>query len=77
MLVMYMLEINALSIQLGEFSFTDLNLNVKDGEYCIILGPTGAGKTILLETIAGIHYPKNGRVLLNGKDITSRSQEML
>lgn len=75
MLVMYMLEINALSIQLGEFSFTDLNLNVKDGEYCIILGPTGAGKTILLETIAGIHYPKTGRILLNGKDITHTSPE--
>ncbi len=66
-----MLEIESLSIQLGEFSFTDLNLKVTDGEYCIILGPTGAGKTILLETIAGIHHPKNGRILLNDKDITN------
>ena len=54
---------------------SDLNLNVNDGEYCIILGPTGAGITILLETIAGIHYPKYGRVLLNGKDITHTSPE--
>ncbi|HJJ43312.1 MAG TPA: ATP-binding cassette domain-containing protein, partial [Methanocorpusculum sp.] len=53
-----MLEIEDLSIQLGEFSFKNLDLIVKKGEYCIILGPTGAGKTILLETIAGIHYPK-------------------
>ncbi|WP_319378176.1 ATP-binding cassette domain-containing protein [uncultured Methanocorpusculum sp.] len=70
-----MLEITALSIQLGEFSFSDLNLDVKEGEYCIILGPTGAGKTILLETIAGIHYPKSGRICLNGKDITNTPPE--
>jgi molybdopterin-binding protein len=74
-MVMFMLEIDSLSIQLGEFSFTDLNLKVNDGEYCIILGPTGAGKTILLETIAGIHYPKNGRILLNGNDITQTPPE--
>lgn len=70
-----MLEIEDLSIQLGEFSFKDLNLTVKKGEYCIILGPTGAGKTILLETIAGIHYPKSGRILLDGKEITNTPPE--
>jgi len=43
---------------------------VDDGEYFMILGPTGAGKTILLETIAGIYPPDKGRVYLNNHDIT-------
>jgi molybdopterin-binding protein len=48
----------------------DVSLDVEDGEYLMILGPTGAGKTILLETIAGIYPPDKGRVYLNGRDIT-------
>ena len=47
-----MLEISGLTLSLGEFRFTDLSVSVANGEYCIILGPTCAGKTILLETIA-------------------------
>lgn len=37
----------------------------------MILGPTGAGKTILLESIAGIYYPDKGRIWMDGKDITN------
>ncbi len=66
-----MLEIQNLSLHLGEFHFENLSIRVETGEYCIILGPTGAGKTILLETIAGIHHPDNGSILLDGRDITS------
>ncbi|MDD4566724.1 MAG: ABC transporter, partial [Methanoculleus chikugoensis] len=45
-----MLGIAGLSKRLGDFTLTDVNLTVADAEYFIILGPTGAGKTILLET---------------------------
>ena len=65
-----MLEIKGLSLALGEFSLADVNLTVRDGEYFIVLGPTGAGKTILLETIAGIYAPDAGTVGLDGQDIT-------
>ena len=70
-----MLEISALALTLGGFRFTDLSVSVADGEYCIILGPTGAGKTILLETIAGIHRPGKGRIVLDGTDITDAPPE--
>ena len=70
-----MLEISNMTLSLGEFRFTDLSVSVADGEYCIILGPTGAGKTILLETIAGIHRPDKGRILLDGTDITDAPPE--
>ena len=52
-----MLIIDSVSKDLGEFRLTDISLSVGDGEYFIILGPTGAGKTILLETIAGFTAP--------------------
>ena len=65
-----MLRIDSLTITLGEFSVRDVSLEVKPNEYFIILGPTGAGKTVLLETIAGIHTPDSGKVFLGGKEIT-------
>lgn len=65
-----MLRIESLSISLSEFSVKDISLEVRPGEYFIILGPTGAGKTILLETIAGIHTPDTGKIILGEREIT-------
>ena len=65
-----MVRVENVSKDLGEFFLRDLSLDIDDGEYLMILGPTGAGKTILLETIAGIYPPDKGKVYLNGRDIT-------
>jgi len=65
-----MIRVENISKDLGEFYLRDVSLEVNDGEYLMILGPTGAGKTILLETLAGIYPPDNGRIYLNNKDIT-------
>jgi molybdopterin-binding protein len=65
------MRIESLSITLGEFSVRDVSLEIKSNEYFIILGPTGAGKTVLLETIAGIHSPDSGRIFLGNREITS------
>ncbi|ADN37170.1 ABC transporter related protein [Methanolacinia petrolearia DSM 11571] len=65
-----MLELKDISIKLGEFSLEKINLSIEKGEYVVILGPTGAGKTIVLETIAGIYPPDSGSIELNGEDIT-------
>lgn len=66
-----MLRIESLSITLGEFSVRDISLEIRRNEYFIILGPTGAGKTVLLESIAGIHTPDSGRIFLGDQEITS------
>jgi len=66
-----MLRIESLSITLDEFPVRDVSLEIRPGEYFIILGPTGAGKTVLLETIAGIHAPDSGRIFLGDREITS------
>ena len=48
-----------------------MSLEIRSNEYFIILGPTGAGKTVLLETIAGIHTPSAGCIFLGNREITS------
>ncbi|MDD1689994.1 MAG: ABC transporter ATP-binding protein [Methanoregula sp.] len=67
-----MLRIESLSITLGEFSVRDVSLEIRSDEYFIILGPTGAGKTVLLETIAGIYTPYAGKIFLDNMEITAR-----
>jgi len=65
-----MIEVKNLCVDLGEFALKDITLTIKEGEYFIILGPTGAGKTVLLESIAGIFPIKCGEIWLRGKEVT-------
>jgi len=58
-----MIEIKNLHGDLGEFRLRDVNLTVNEGEYLAILGPTGAGKTVLIEYIVGIYKPDGGSIL--------------
>jgi len=64
------LHVESVSLALGDFSLRDVSFEVATGEYFVILGPTGAGKTIVLETIAGIHVPDRGRISWDGEEIT-------
>lgn len=70
-----MIEIKDLSIRLGEFHLDDINLSINDGEYFVILGPTGAGKTVLMECIAGLHNIKRGEIYIHGENITYHAAE--
>jgi len=70
-----MIEIKDLSINLGDFHLKDINLSISDREYFVILGPTGAGKTILLECIAGLHKIKQGEIWINGGNVTHLAPE--
>ncbi|MGZ4920335.1 MAG: ABC transporter ATP-binding protein [Halobacteriota archaeon] len=56
--------------RLGDFKLHDITVHVKSGEFFVILGPSGAGKTVLLDLVAGFVKPKQGRVLLDDVDIT-------
>ncbi|MGC9172422.1 ABC transporter ATP-binding protein [Caldisericum sp.] len=66
-----MLVIENLSIKFGNFSLKDINLSVQKGEYFTVLGTTGSGKTLLLETIAGRYRVSNGKIILNNTEITN------
>ncbi len=65
-----MIQVENISNNWGDFSLKNISLNIKEDEYFIILGPTGAGKTLLLEIIAGLHFPKEGKVKINDNDVT-------
>ncbi len=48
----------------------DLSLTVADGEFVVLLGPTGAGKTTTLRLVAGLEKPDHGRISIGGRDVT-------
>ena len=51
-------------------ALSHLDLDIRDGEYVVLLGPSGCGKTTLLKIIAGILAPSSGTVFIAGKDVT-------
>jgi molybdenum ABC transporter ATP-binding protein len=59
-----------ISKRFKKFSLEDINLNIEDNEYFVILGPTGVGKTVILEIIAGLIKPDFGDVFIGEKRIT-------
>jgi molybdopterin-binding protein len=63
------LEIINLSFNFPTFELGPVCLNIDDG-IMVILGPTGSGKTTLINLIAGILSPNKGKIVLNGIDIT-------
>ena len=64
---MALIQLKNVSKQLGNFSLKNVSLDIVENEYFIILGPTGTGKTIIVETIAGMYQPDEGEILFNGE----------
>jgi molybdate transport system ATP-binding protein len=67
---MDLLSVQNLSVDLGNFSLSDVSFGVPEGAYCCLMGASGAGKSVLLETIIGAFRPKQGKVYLRGVDVT-------
>jgi len=65
-----MIKIENLCLKLGKFELKNINLEINDNEYFVILGETGAGKTILLECIAGLHKYK-GKIFIDEIDVSN------
>lgn len=49
----------------------DITAAIPANTYAVLMGPTGCGKTSLLEIICGLRHPTSGRVLLDGRDVTN------
>ncbi|MEA1976115.1 MAG: ABC transporter ATP-binding protein [Bacillota bacterium] len=57
-----MIKIEKISKQIGKFKIKDISLNIENGDYFVVLGPSGTGKTVLLEIIAGLRDVDSGEI---------------
>ena len=61
----------------GVFALNNVSLEVRENEILAIIGPTGAGKTALLNCINGFYKPQEGEIYFNGKKITRMRPDKL
>lgn len=70
-----MIRVEDLNITLPGFNLPDINLGIEENEFFILMGPTGAGKTVLLEAIAGLIPVKSGKIFIGKKGVTKLPPE--
>ena len=67
-----LVRFEAVSKRFGALTAVDgLSLDIAQGEFFALLGPSGCGKTTLLRMLAGFETPSEGRILLDGEDISA------
>lgn len=70
---MAMLEVKNLGISFGGLhAVDDLSMTIEKGELYGLIGPNGAGKTTVFNMLTGVYKPTNGKIVLDGKDITGK-----
>jgi multiple sugar transport system ATP-binding protein len=66
------ISLQGITKRFGDVTAVDaMQLEIADGEFFVLLGPSGAGKTTTLRLIAGLEAPDAGRVCMNGADLTT------
>lgn len=70
-----MIRLEQVGYRLGDFALEDINLRIPEGKYGLVIGPTGSGKTSVLEIIAGHAKADRGRVHLYGRDVSDEPPE--
>jgi len=70
-----MIHIHNLHLSLPGFALKDISLDIAEGDFFALIGPTGAGKSLILEAMLGMLPMDSGRILLGNKDITAMAPE--
>lgn len=65
-----MIAVENLHLSQGHFHLENITLTIPTGQYAVLMGRTGCGKTTVLEAVAGLRKPLSGRVLLDHRDVT-------
>ena len=66
-----MIRAEDISFHIGTFKLEGLSLDIAGGEYFVLLGPPGSGKTIFLECLCGLKKVESGRLYIGGRDVTT------
>ena len=66
-----MIKINNLQITQGDFTLNEVNLEILPGEYAILMGASGSGKTTIMEAICGLRDIQKGSIQIAKRDVTS------
>src|SRR5205085_1746251 len=69
------IELSGLRVEVGGFVVPALDLAIEKGTYFVLLGPSGHGKSVILETVAGLRRPSAGRIRIGGRDVTELPPE--
>jgi len=64
-----MIKIEGLTILFDSFKIENLNVQIEEEEFHFLLGPTGSGKTLILESIMGLRQPRRARILLSDREV--------
>ncbi|MFQ3593176.1 MAG: ABC transporter ATP-binding protein [Gemmataceae bacterium] len=67
-----MIALERVHLRVGNFELQNINLRIEEGQYAVLMGKTGCGKTSILEAIAGLRSIESGKVYLNDQDVTHR-----
>ena len=67
-----MLRLENINKKLGDFRLSGIDLDIPEGEYFVLLGRSGSGKTQLLELIAGLNDPDIGKIWVDNEDVTKK-----
>ncbi len=65
-----MIRVEDLAIRVGSFALSGMNFEIPEGQYGILMGGTGSGKTTILEAICGLRRICAGKIVLGGRDVT-------
>jgi molybdate/tungstate transport system ATP-binding protein len=65
-----LITVDHLCVRAGAFRVEDVSFSVRAGEYAVLMGRTGCGKTTLLEALCGLKPVQSGRILLHDRDVT-------
>jgi ABC-type sugar transport system ATPase subunit len=68
-----MIQLCDIAVSAGDFSLSGISFQVDSGRYAVLMGPTGRGKTTILESICGLRKIASGRILVHGTDVTNAS----